>query len=94
MTITYDSSRHGELVSLLTRAADSIQAQLDSLETEAASLRAQWSGDARGAYDRAQRDWSAAMLRLGDGLRSSTKAAESAGARLAQADQDAAATWQ
>jgi WXG100 family type VII secretion target len=90
----YDPDRHAELAELLARVAASIQTELDMLAVEAGSLASHWSGEAKDAYARAQRDWSAAMVRLGAALNSSTKAAEAAGTQLAQADQDAASTWQ
>jgi WXG100 family type VII secretion target len=93
MTIAYDPSRHAELLAALGRAADGIQAEFDGLDEVAAGLRAQWSGEAQRAYDRAHGEWTASMAVLQRALREAARAADRAGARLAEADETVASLW-
>jgi 6 kDa early secretory antigenic target len=46
-----------------------IQAALDGLAGEAASLRTRWDGTAQVAYDNAQRQWDATFAAMNDVLR-------------------------
>ncbi|WP_313546851.1 WXG100 family type VII secretion target [Leifsonia aquatica] len=93
MSIAFHPERHAALLDALGRAAESIQAELDTLDREVAVLRGQWSGDAREAYDSAHAQWSQAMEALHRALTAAARAADAAGTRLSQAEEDVAARW-
>jgi WXG100 family type VII secretion target len=93
MSISFDPGRHAELVDVLARAASSLEEILGELEGEVSALRESWSGVARDAYDRAQRDWTKSLRSLNGALRSATRVAHSVGAALSQADGEAANLW-
>ncbi|WP_417540149.1 WXG100 family type VII secretion target [Microbacterium maritypicum] len=48
-------------VARLALTVRSFEHALDTLDAEAKTLQAAWSGDARDAYERAHREWSAAI---------------------------------
>lgn len=93
MTIAFDSGRHSGLLSTLDNAAAEIQEQLDELSREVTGLRTGWDGTAWDAYDDAQREWTAAMHRLGVAISRARDGASSAGERLASAETSVAALW-
>lgn len=88
MVIAFDPSRHAELLAALGRAAEGIQAELDALEREVAGLRDRWGGDARDAFERAQAEWTAGMVVVQRVLREAARAADQAGRRLVEAEEE------
>jgi WXG100 family type VII secretion target len=52
------------LSSQIRSGASGIRSELDTLESKVAALRASWSGQAQGAYDQAQRAWTASLGEL------------------------------
>ncbi|GIT79914.1 hypothetical protein LLS1_15830 [Leifsonia sp. LS1] len=93
MSIAFHPERHESMLAALGRAADQIQAELDTLDREAAVLRASWSGEAQRAYDTAHREWTAALAELHRALTDAARAADAAGARLARAEATVTARW-
>ncbi|WP_141378457.1 WXG100 family type VII secretion target, partial [Microbacterium testaceum] len=68
VTIRFDGDRHAELIDALRDATVSIERHLDDLDAAVAAGRAEWTGDARNAYDAAQRQWSDALERMNTSL--------------------------
>jgi early secretory antigenic target protein ESAT-6 len=61
-------------------ALNSIRTQLDQLEQDASPLVAEWTGDAREAYDIRQAKWRAAAADLSDMLRDIQRALDDSAA--------------
>ncbi|MFJ4159360.1 WXG100 family type VII secretion target [Microbacterium testaceum] len=72
MTIRFDGDRHAQLVDALRDATVFIERYLDDLDAAVAAGRAEWTGDARNAYDAAQRQWSDALARMNASLADAT----------------------
>lgn len=89
----FDTERLDALVSRMRDAADHIQTELDTLDRETATLRGEWSGEARRAYDIAQQRWAAEMTQLRGILHDSAGAAEHAAHHYRHAEKAALAIW-
>jgi len=64
----------------IAHALGELETQLDQLERDAAPLVAQWSGDARAAYDARQAKWRSAATDLARMLRDIKGAVDSSAA--------------
>ncbi len=93
MTISFDSDRHADLLASLRAATNAIEAKLDALEYEVATLRSSWTGDAHDAFDEAQNRWSTCMRVLHGVLSDANIVAESAGESLREAEQAVRSLW-
>ncbi|MEX8033998.1 WXG100 family type VII secretion target [Microbacterium sp. 20-116] len=78
MTIRFDGDRHAQLVDALRDTTASIERHLDDLDAAVAAGRAEWTGDARNAYDTAQRQWSDALDRMNASLADATSGMDAA----------------
>jgi len=93
MTVRFDGDRHDAFLDALRTATGRIQSHLDELETAVSTGRAEWSGEARAAYDRAQRQWTDSMTRMRRGLALAAEGATRAGAALRAAETAATRLW-
>lgn len=64
-----------------------VEDSLHQVETRAATLRADWSGEAATAYDTAHRDWVAGIQDMKDGLLRMQEAAKTAHINYVNASQ-------
>ncbi len=78
MIIRFDSDRHAQLVDALRQATAAIERHLGDLDAAVAAGRAEWTGEARAAYDIAHRQWSDALTRLAANLAAATAGMDAA----------------
>ncbi|WP_165801213.1 WXG100 family type VII secretion target [Microbacterium testaceum] len=70
-----------------------IDAALGGLDAEVTRLRGQWEGSAQGAYDSAQRQWSATLEQMRDALHRIANATDSMADDYVSADRASAARF-
>lgn len=70
----------------IKNGANAIQGQLDQLESKVTTLRSQWSGEAQGSYDRAQKDWNSSLTEMRNLLERVSQSTEQIGQAYAASD--------
>ena len=88
--------KHDEVMTVIAHLALAVRAfeqQLDDLDADVARLRASWTGEALGAYDRAHHQWMTATRTMKDLLAESTRRLISANAISMETSTAAARIW-
>ncbi len=93
LTISFDPTRHAQLLEALADADAAIESHLTELETQSDALRAQWSGQARQAYERTHAQWSWHMLDRRATLKAVGDAAQKAADLLVDANRRVTQSW-
>ncbi|WP_295789456.1 WXG100 family type VII secretion target [uncultured Microbacterium sp.] len=93
MTISFDPTRHAQLLKALADADAAIESHLTELETQSDALRAQWSGQAQQAYERTRARWAWQMLDRHATLKTASDAAQKAGELLVDANRRVTQSW-
>lgn len=93
LTISFDPTRHAQLLKTLADADSAIESHLSEFETQADTLRAQWSGQAQQAYERTHAQWSWQMLDRRATLKAAGDAAQKAAELLVDANRRVTHSW-
>ena len=81
--------QHGHLetgAAGVMKAAKDIENRLDQLESDLNPLKADWSGNAKLAYDDAKKKWDAAMIEMTALLEQASRGVDSSNAEYKAAD--------
>jgi WXG100 family type VII secretion target len=82
-----------QTVELIAGANADIRGSLESLDTTVSTLRAQWTGSASDAYDRAHREWTQSLDAMNAILAESAKVVASASERGRATQASVQAKW-
>jgi WXG100 family type VII secretion target len=77
----------------INASADKLAARLDQLDSDLAPLRADWSGEAAGAYEAAKAKWSAAITDMRALLAQVGQAVATSGSDYQSTERSNASMW-
>ncbi|OAN40788.1 WXG100 family type VII secretion target [Microbacterium sp. H83] len=64
MKVSFRHDGVAQTIAQLALAVKALEHELATLDSEAARLTSSWNGEAQRAYDRAQQEWSRAIVRM------------------------------